>query len=71
MAEKEGLYAKYDVRRLNDDEGKHINCMYFILDLDHDEHAAGALLAYANLVESDNPTLAVQLREVIYGESND
>lgn len=44
---EKGLYRKYDVRRLNDLTGKHDGCDYFVLDLNHDPHAAVALIAYA------------------------
>lgn len=42
-----GLYGKFHVSRVHDPEGRHANCEYFVLDLEHDKHAAAALEAYA------------------------
>lgn len=60
--QEQGLYRKYHVERLNDKTGKHANCLYYVLDLDHDKHSAAALLAYADSCEADYPTLAFDLR---------
>jgi hypothetical protein len=59
---EQGLYRKYDVTRLNDPTGKHKDCTYYILDLDHDPHSVAALLAYAKSCEAQYPTLAFDLR---------
>lgn len=42
-----GLYAKYEVKRINDRVGKHDECRYFVLDPQHDPIARYALLSYA------------------------
>jgi len=57
-----GLYRKYHVERLHDKTGKHRNCEYFVLDLDHDKHALAALRAYADSCEAEYPLLAADLR---------
>lgn len=44
-----GLYSKYLVDRLNDPDGKHNACDFFVLDLKHDPIARGAALAYAEV----------------------
>lgn len=59
---EQGLYRKYDVQRLNDPNGKHTNCIYFVLDLNHDKHAVAALEAYAASCDEELPTLAFDLR---------
>lgn len=59
---EQGLYRKYDVTRLNDPAGKHKDCTYYILDLDHDPHSVAALMAYAKSCEAQYPTLAFDLR---------
>ena len=41
------LYRKYHVEKLNDSEGKHADCCFFVLDLTHDPLALIALAAYA------------------------
>jgi hypothetical protein len=53
-----GLEHRYDVKRLNDPDGKHTHCRYFVLDPAHDEHAVEAILAYAEAVRQENPELA-------------
>lgn len=45
-----GAYGKYKISRLDGSTkkgGKHRGCRFFVLDLDHDLHAAAALRAYA------------------------
>jgi hypothetical protein len=56
-----GLYDKYAVSRNDDPEGKHDNCMFFVLDLDHDPHALPAIKAYIESCESEYPMLAADL----------
>lgn len=64
---QKGLYRKYEVRRTNGSSeagGKHEHCRYFVLDLDHDAHAAPALRAYADSCEAGFPALAADLRKL-------
>lgn len=64
-AEQQGLFHKFVVRRTDgrDEPGcKHDGCAYFVLDLDHDEHARAALAAYAVAVEASHAALASDLR---------
>lgn len=42
-----GLLHKYDVKRVNDPDGKHDGCRYFVLDPQHDPLARDALASYA------------------------
>lgn len=62
-----GIYEKYTVTR-NDGTGapgkKHDGCQYFVLDLDHDPFAKGAILAYATACEKTHPVLAQDLMEL-------
>lgn len=60
--QEQGLYRKYSVKRLNDLTGKHRDCYFFVLDLDHDPHAVAALEAYAASCAEQYPTLAFDLR---------
>lgn len=65
-AEEQGLFRKFDVRRVDGSDapgGKHHGCRYFVLDVDHDQHAVDALIAYANSCEKTHPELARDLRE--------
>ena len=64
MDEEKGLYNKYSVVRLEDPKGKHDFCEYFVIDLDHDEFARPALLAYADACEEKYPELAKDLRRM-------
>ena len=60
-----GLYEKFMVERRDgssDPGGKHHDCEYYVLDLDHDPHAAPALEAYAASCEREYPALAADLR---------
>lgn len=57
-----GVYDKYNVVRLNDPDGKHARCYYFVLDFEHDPYAGEAALAYAHACEADYPLLAADLR---------
>lgn len=57
----EGLYQKYDVKKVDDPTGKHDDCKYFVLDPRHDKHARQALRSYAASVAADQPTLAHEL----------
>ena len=60
--EHRGIYEKYHVERLNDPEGKHAACNYFVLDLVHDKFAIPALRAYAKACERKFPQLAKDIR---------
>lgn len=62
-----GLYRKYHVERVNDPDGKHRDCEYFVLDLVHDKFAAAALRAYADACASEYPALAAGLRAEHFG----
>lgn len=42
-----GLEARYIVEKIDDPEGKHFECAYFVLDPQHDPIARDALLAYS------------------------
>lgn len=48
--------------------GKHEHCRYFVLDLDHDPHAAHALAAYAQSCALSHPVLAGDLLAMLAGE---
>lgn len=64
-SQAQGLHHKYDVRRVDGSDGpggKHEDCEYFVLDLDHDQHAIAALRAYADSVETTHPLLASDMR---------
>ena len=66
--ENRGLYRKFDVRRTDGSSepgGKHEHCRYFVLDLDHDPHAAAALEAYAWDCRNDYPFLAADLMDEV------
>jgi len=63
-----GLYDKFVVTRTDGASapgGKHDGCAYFVLDIDHDEHAVAALTAYAASCESEYPLLAADLRKIV------
>jgi hypothetical protein len=66
--QKQGLYDKYKVERLDGSSGpagKHQECPYFVLDLDHDRHAKAAIRAYAKSCEKEFPKLAKDLRKML------
>ncbi len=58
-----GVIEKYTVRRNNDPGGKHDDCWYFVLDIQHDPHAQKALLAYADAAATEGYQ---QLRDDLY-----
>lgn len=61
MSDKRGIYGKYTVTRNDGSDqpgGKHHGCHYFVLDLDHDEHAGDALLMYALSCAKTKPALS-------------
>jgi hypothetical protein len=62
MSDKEkGLYGKYFVERKEDVKGKHRDCEFFVLDLNHDVFAPAALEAYATACHKKYPKLAGDL----------
>lgn len=67
MAEGErgqGLLGKYEVQRVDDDQGKHDECRYFVLDPQHDPIARKALRSYANEAYAEGyETLALDLND--------
>lgn len=60
----EGLHRKYNVRRLNDETGKHHECEFFVLDWHHDKFAVPAMRAYADACQAEFPVLAEELRKL-------
>lgn len=45
----EGLEGRYRVEKIDDPNGKHTQCRYFVLDPLHDETARMALAEYARV----------------------
>lgn len=65
---KKGLYGKFIVQRTDGSHcqgGKHHGCNYYVLDLDHDEHALPAMVAYEKSCREKYPELAKDLRSQI------
>ena len=63
-AEQQGMFRKFEVRRVDGSDkpgGKHHGCRYFVLDLDHDPHAAAAMAAYAQACRNTHPALSAEL----------
>lgn len=63
-AESQGLFRKFEVRRVDGSDkpgGKHHGCRYFVLDLDHDQHADAAMAAYAQACKNTHPALSAEL----------
>lgn len=63
-----GIYEKFKVERTDGQSEpgkKHHGCRYFVLDLDHDDHAGAAIEAYADSCEREYPALAADLRKWI------
>lgn len=63
-AEQQGLFRKFIVQRVDGSDqpgGKHYGCRYFVLDLDHDPHAAAAMRAYAQECATTHPKLSADL----------
>ncbi len=60
-----GIIHKFDVKKVNDPEGKHDDCFFFVLDPEHDKHARAALVAYALSCAPEYPKLAEDLRKVL------
>lgn len=62
---KRGVYKRYEVKRLNDLDGKHDDCFLFVLDIDHDPFAVPALNSYIDACEHDYELLAHSLTHVL------
>jgi len=63
-AEQQGIFRKFQVSRVDGSDvvgGKHFGCRYFVLDLDHDQHAPAAMRAYAAACASTHPELAADI----------
>jgi hypothetical protein len=63
-----GIYRKYNVTRTDGSSapgGKHEHCGYFVLDLEHDEFAIPALLAYVKACRKTKPELANDILAII------
>ena len=61
-----GVYKKFIVERTDGDpKDKHIDCFYFVLDMDHDPFALPALDAYADACQSTHPGLAADVRKMV------
>ena len=65
--QKRGLYNKFKVERTDGKSArgeKHDGCEYFVLDMDHDEHARAAIAGYVQSLEDaeEYPALAADLR---------
>ncbi len=63
----QGLYRKFKVERTDgksEPGEKHHDCDYFVLDMDHDEHARAAIEGYVKSLEDaeEYPLLARDLR---------
>lgn len=64
-AEEQGLFRKFHVQRVDGQDapgGKHANCRYFVIDVDHDPYARAVLLRYADACRHTHPLLADDLR---------
>lgn len=64
-----GLYEKFRVERTDGASapgGKHENCRYFVLDMDHDQFARVAIAAYAAACQDKYPNLARDLRDWVF-----
>ena len=66
-----GLYGKFFVIRTDGSSGpggKHENCSYFVLDLNHDKFARAAIKAYADACREEYPKLSDDLYEYALSE---
>lgn len=63
------LDQKFIVSRTDPEaQERHSDCAHFVLDVDHDPHAAEALMAYARSVAVDDPELAAAVFELALKE---
>jgi hypothetical protein len=53
MSKATGLEPRYNVTKINDPDGKHDDCRYFVLDPQHDPIAREALQFYRRRAASD------------------
>ncbi len=63
-----GIYQKFTVERTDGSSapgGKHANCAYFVLDLEHDAFARAALTAYAKSCRRKFPALAADIGKIL------
>jgi hypothetical protein len=63
-----GLYRKYRVERTDGSSGpggKHEQCRYFVLDLEHDQYSIPALAAYSRACRAEYPALAADLDQIL------
>jgi hypothetical protein len=63
-----GIRRKYDVKRADGSSepgGKHAECSYFVLDLEHDPFAIPALKAYAKACRETHPELAANIDSIV------
>lgn len=66
--ETRGVFRKYDVTRTDGSSragGKHEDCAYFVLDLEHDPFAIPALKAYAKACRMTHPALAKDIGQIV------
>lgn len=67
MGDPRGIHQKYRVERTDGSSkpgGKHAECAYFVLDLEHDPFAIPALRAYAEACRERYPILAFDLDNI-------
>lgn len=68
----DGLQARYEVKKINDPDGKHDECRYFVLDPTHDPIARTALAVYAEHARAAGLTeLANDLHALLYATRSD
>lgn len=63
-AEQQGIFEKFRVGRTDGSDapgGKHHGCRYFVLDLDHDQHAPAGMRGYAADCRDTHPVLADEI----------
>ena len=66
--DERGLHRKYEVTRTDGSSavgGKHADCAYFVLDLEHDTFAIPALAAYAKACRKEYPALAADIGRIV------
>lgn len=71
--EQQGIFQKFEVSRKDGSSepgGKHEDCRYFVLDLNHDQHAPAAMRVYAASCAETHPELAAEIIQE-YGPNAD
>lgn len=61
---EQGIFRKFIVQRVDGSDhpgGKHHGCRYFVLDLDHDQHAHAAMTAYGRACAETHPALSEEI----------